>query len=399
MKRYLQNIIQQDNTHKIILISGPRQCGKTTLSKALFKYYTYLNYDDADDRTAIRKKQWLREGMEAVIFDELHKMKGWKKWLKGLYDKEGEVGYPRIIVTGSANMDAFTKVGDSLAGRYFEFRLHPLDNKELAEWGPKKSTESALIDLLKLSGFPEPFLKGSEVFYRRWRKTHLDVILRQDFIDLTAIRSIKSIEILVDLLTSRVASPLSFSNLARDLEVDAKTIKTWLTMLENFYVLFKVTPYHHNIARAILKEPKFYFFDIPRAKGISKLYKNKDEGPRLENAVACSLLKEIHFLEDTQGFTAKLHYLRTRSGQEIDFLIVVEGKPIFCCEVKASDTEPSKALSSFQKMLGLKDAYQLVLHCPKEKEFDTPEGVHIRNVANFLSKFSLLDIISKDKDF
>jgi predicted AAA+ superfamily ATPase len=378
MKRYLQDLVQRDSDDKVILISGPRQCGKTTLSKALFKNYVYLNYDFSDDREAIANKHWSREA-DCVIFDELHKMPNWKRWLKGIVDTEGN--RPRLIVTGSANMDAFAKVGDSLAGRYFQFRLHPIDIKEGVEF-VSQPAETVAKNILTLSGFPEPFLKDSEVFYRRWRRTHLDVILRQDFLDLTAVRAIKNIEVLIDLITQRIASPLSYANLAQDLQVDAKTIKAWTLLLENFYVLFKVTPYHHNIARAILKEPKFYFFDVPRVK---------EEGARIENLVACALLKAIHHLEDTEGLNGRLHYLRTRDNQEIDFLVVVDEKPVFCCEVKTSDTTPSKHFEFFQQSLKLPHAYQLVFNC--SKEFDTATGVRVRDLVKFLERFSLRNYV------
>ena len=379
MKRYLQDTIREDSDSKIILISGARQCGKTTLSKNLFSTFSYLNYDLSEDREALAKKYWRRD-VEGVIFDELHKMREWKRWIKGVYDTEGLM--PRLIVTGSANLEAFTKVGDSLAGRYFQFRLHPIDIKEGVKEGGQ-DCQTVAKKLLTVSGFPEPFLKGSSLFYRRWRKTHLDVILRQDFIDFSAIRSIKSIELLVDLLAKRVASPISFRNLAQDLQVDSKTVQSWIVLLENFYALFRVTPYHHNIARSILKEPKVYFFDIPRVQ---------DEGGRIENLVACALLKEVQYLEDTQGLNARLHYLRTKDGKEVDFLIVVDEKPVFCCEVKTSHTAPSKALSFFQEQLGLQKVTQLVFN--GAQEFDTPGGVQVRNLAKFLSTFSLNDYIS-----
>ena len=376
--RYLNILIKKDCHEKIILISGPRQTGKTTLSKALFKNYAYLNFDLDSDRDMIFKKHWPRD-VDCVIFDELHKMPEWKRWIKGIYDTEGI--RPRIIITGSANMDAFTKVGDSLAGRYFQFRLHPIDIKERTSFGKEEPMEVAK-KVLATSGFPEPYLKNSQTFYRRWRRTHLDIILRQDFLDLTSIKSIKNIEILIDLLMSRIASPLSYSNLAQDLQVDAKTVKNWTMILENFYVLFKITPYHHNIARSILKEPKFYFFDLPRVK---------DEGARIENLVACALLKEIHYLEDTTGYKARLHYLRTRNNQEADFLITVEDKPAFLCEVKKSDTKPSKYLNFFKKSLKIKDAYQLVFNCPKE--FDTNDHTHVKDLSKFLSTFCLTDFL------
>src|SRR4029079_4076307 len=96
-------------------------------------------------------------------------------------------------------------------------------------------------------------------------------------------------------------------------------------------------------ARALLKEPKFYFYDIARVP---------DYGARLENLVACALLKEIHFLEDTQGCKGALYYLKTKDGIEIDFLVVIDNSPILCIEVKASDGSPSKGFHHFKKFVG-----------------------------------------------
>ena len=131
MKRYLYDLILEDSNNKVILLSGPRQSGKTTLTKGLFEENIYLNYDSSEDREFIFQNRWKRD-VQAVIFDELHKMKEWKRWIKGIYDTEGL--RPRIIVTGSVNLDSFSKVGDSLAGRYFMFRLHPIDLKEAVEF-------------------------------------------------------------------------------------------------------------------------------------------------------------------------------------------------------------------------------------------------------------------------
>ena len=121
--RDLTSHIVADLDEKIVLLSGPRQVGKTTLAKHLGYSYQYLNYDSLDDQAIIHKKAWDRN-CELIILDELHKMKEWKRWLKGIFDTEGL--RPRILVTGSARLETFTNVGDSLAGRFFSFRLHPL---------------------------------------------------------------------------------------------------------------------------------------------------------------------------------------------------------------------------------------------------------------------------------
>lgn len=104
------------------------------------------------------------------------------------------------MVTGSAKLDAYRKVGDSLAGRFFEFRLHPLDLKEINDILGPKDLEKKLDKLLKIGGFPEPYLEGDETYYNRWKRRHLDVILKQDLVDLENVRHITSIETLIELL-------------------------------------------------------------------------------------------------------------------------------------------------------------------------------------------------------
>lgn len=374
MDRYLSSYIKKDSDKKIILLSGPRQSGKTTLTKQIFTRFDYFNFDASEDREALFKKQWRRD-VECILFDELHKMPEWKRWLKGIFDTEGN--RPRLIVTGSANLEAWRKVGDSMAGRYFHFRLHPIDLKEgVTYWNGQP--EVVFQRLMTCSGFPEPFLDGTVEFYRRWQKSHLDIMLRQDFLDMYQVRSIKSIELLIDLLKKRVSNATSYSNLARDLMVDSKSVQYWLTLLENIYGIFRVTPYHHNIARSLLKEPKFYFYDIARVQ---------DEGARLENLVACALLKEIHFLEDIHGVRGQLHYLRTKDGVEVDFLVVIDEKPVLCIEVKTSDDAPSTSFTHFKKFLGQCPCVQLVMN-PK-REFDSVDGIQVRSLVNYLSRMDL----------
>jgi uncharacterized protein len=381
MERYLKDIIKQDADTKIVLVSGPRQCGKTTLVRSIFKDYTYFNYDLDEDRQMLHNKQWRRDS-DCVLFDELHKMPQWKRWIKGIYDSEGLK--TRMIVTGSVNVESFIRVGDSLAGRYFHLRLHPIDIKECTLF-MQLSPQEAFDKLINYSGFPEPFLKNTKQFYRRWQRTHIDIILKQDFLDIYAVRSIRTIYVLLDLLKPRVASTVSIYNLANDLQVDSKTVKNWLQLLENFYIIFKVPPYHRNIARSILKEPKYYFYDIGRVLDI---------GSRVENLVACSLLKEINFIEDTEGLDSKLYYLRTKDGKELDFLVVVDDKPIICFEIKTSNSEPSKSFNHFRKYIEVTECVQLVVGL--QKEFDTHDGVKVRNLANFLSTFNLLKYVNEE---
>jgi uncharacterized protein len=359
MKRYIEKHIKQDLDEKIILLSGPRQVGKTTLSKQLTALCAYLNFDSTSDRKIITAEEWTRD-TELVVFDELHKMKKWKFWIKGIYDVEKIP--PGILVTGSSRLDTYKKGGESLAGRFFSYRLHPLTVKEIC-LSLKEDSKTALDRILDFGGFPEPYLKADKTFAKRWRRTHTDIIIREDLLDLERVRDIKSIEILIDLLRARVGSTTSFSSLANDLQVSIHTVKHWLQILENLYVIFPVRPYHKNITRSLLKESKYYLYDTGAVDG--------HPGARLENSVACALLRELHFLEDTTGSRVALHYLRDKEKNEVDFLIVIDNKPVMMIEVKLSDDNFAPSLFRFNKFFKDIKIFQIVHNLKHKKTKDT----------------------------
>jgi uncharacterized protein len=372
MERLITPFVEQDLDKKIVLISGPRQVGKTTLAKSICRdSQSYLSFDRAEDRKVIQTESWSRL-KNLTVFDELHKMKNWKRWLKGIYDTDGV--RPRILVTGSARFNVYRRTGDSLAGRHFAFRLHPFTVREIGS----KNPEATVNALLKLGGFPEPFLDGRDQFAAKWRKSHFDVILREDLLDLETVRNIKSIEILASLLSERVGSPISYSSLARDLQVAPQTVKRWIEILESLYVVFLVRPYSKNIAKSILKEPKVYFYDTGRVQS--------GEGGRLENLVATHLLKRNDFLEDTSGETMSLFYVKNKDKHEVDFLTVRNGKTEYLVEVKKSDTEFSKSLLLFSERLKPIQSVQVVQELEKDRSLRHPVEVEMLSVGKWLAQ-------------
>lgn len=374
MKRYLEKHIQQDMKDKIILLSGPRQVGKTTLSKQLEPANVYMNFDATSDRKLIYSQEWDRD-VRLVIFDELHKMKKWKSWIKGIYDTEGIP--PSLLVTGSARLDTYKKGGESLAGRFYAYRLHPLTVKEICSV-QKEDSKTALDNLIRFGGFPEPYFKNNEKFAKRWRRTHTDTIIREDLLDLERVRDIKSIEILIDLLRTRVGSTTSYTSLANDLQVSIHTIKHWLQILENMYIIFPVRPYHKNIARSLLKESKYYLYDTGAVQG--------DPGAKLENTVACAILKELHFIEDTTGSKVALHFLRDKEKHEVDFLVLIDNKPVMMIEVKVSDDRFSPSLFRFQRFLEGTALIQIVYNLKRKK---SKGSAIMRPVHEFLKEMPL----------
>ncbi len=356
----------------MVFISGPRQVGKTTLAKQLMpNHQQYFNFDSSVDRKAIVRMEWSQE-KRLVVLDEIHKMKNWKRWIKGVWDTQNQDH--AFVVTGSSRLDFVRKSGESLAGRYFSHRLHPLS---LAELSAKFKGEEALDRLLKLGGFPEPFFSNDLTQAQRWRRGHVDRILREDVTELERVSQIKNLEFLIELLSERVSSTISYTSLASDLSISPKTVKLWINILESFYVVFIVTPYSKSLNRAIRKEPKVYFYDVGRVP---------DEGARLENLVACHLLKRNHYLEDCFGHKASLHFVRDKEKREVDFLTCVDNKVESLIEVKTSQEEFSRSLNYYHQRLKPLRSIQLLRYLKREK---SSHGIDLKRMSDWLGQLEV----------
>lgn len=375
MDRLQKELILKDLDKKMVILTGPRQVGKTTLAKSLsatLPNLEYLNWDAEKDRKIMLRQEWNRKA-ELLILDEFHKLKNWKSRIKGVYDTEGIP--PRILITGSARLDIYRRGGDSLAGRYFLHRLYPLSVRELKNQLPPIE---ALKQLILLGGFPEPFFSQSEEFSKRWRKQHIERIVREDIQDLEPIRNIPTLFLLVDLLRERVGSQISYTSLAEDLQVSPHTVKHWIQILEHMYIIFVVTPYHRNLARAILKEPKIYFYDTGAVLG--------DAGAKLENAVAVCLTKWLHFLEDKEGKDVQLCYVRDKEKREVDFLVGIDRKIDLLIEVKTSEEKLSQHLLYFHTRIKPRESIQLVQTAIRTK---TVQSISITSAADWLAKLDI----------
>ena len=382
--RYLASPIQKDLQKKMVFLAGPRQAGKHTLAKKLLgqaSHGEYFLWDNRDDRKRLMKAQWPPEP-SLVVLDELHKYRHWKRWLKGEFDKYRSLHH--FLVTGSGRMDVYRRGGDSLQGRYHHYRLHPFTLNEMHKRIPKievgkplnfigHTNRSSLDDLMRFSGFPEPLWEQNERAHRRWQKEHIERVVREDVRDLENVRDISLLQLLVDLLPERAANLLSLNSMREDLEVSHRAITHWMEILEKLYFVFRIRPYHSSKIRGLKKEAKLYLWDWTQIS---------DEGKRFENLIASHLLKFCHYLEDTEGYSVNLHYLRDPFKREVDFLVTIENKPWFAVEAKTSGPSIAPNLWYFGKRLHIPYLFQAVLH--GQEDF-VQEGVRSIPAHKFLT--------------
>jgi predicted AAA+ superfamily ATPase len=374
----------------LIFLAGPRQAGKTTLARIIaegFSNSLYCNWDIPDHRTRLLENPTFftaltrhDSSIPLIIFDEIHKYRDWKNYLKGVYDQFG-ADY-QFLVTGSGRLDLYQKGGDSLAGRYLMFNLWPFTVGELGN--STRSLTDFLADPLALptglveknaevwerletlSGFPEPFLRGKVASYRRWSSAYGQRLIREDIRELTDVRAVTDIETLYHLLPSRVGSPLSIPSLAGDLKVSYNTVQSWLAIFERFYLTFSLPTWTDRISRAIQKERKVYILDAPRIK---------DPAARFENLVALELWRAVNSWNAVGAGDFSLHFIKNKEQQEVDFLIADGREPFLLVECKLGDEQPAKALLAAQRALRV-PAVQLIRSAPGYRTF-TNDGLPV----------------------
>lgn len=364
-QRYLAEQIVRDLGRKMVFVAGPRQVGKTTLARSLPGAEAgYLNWDVPAHRERILRREL--PAADLWGFDELHKHTRWRAFLKGLYD--GADASQRILVTGSGRLELFGFGGDSLQGRYHLLHLHPFT---VAEAGIEDA--AGLATLLRLGGFPEPYLGGSETEARRWSRAYRARLLEEDVRSLTQIKDLGRLEELMLRLPDLVGSPLSVNGLREDLEVAHKTLVNWLDALERLFALFRLPPFGAPRIRAIKQARKHYHFDYSVVR---------DDGARFENLVACHLLKWVHFEQDAQGRDLALRYFRDVDGREVDFVVTENRAPILFIECKLGDRQVDRPLRYLKARFPAAQAIQLA--AAGSRDYQTAEGIRAMPAVDFL---------------
>lgn len=360
------------NFRQMFFLSGPRQVGKTTVAKAHANHY--LNWDNDSVKQLILSGQGkvgadcgldrVHTEMPVVAFDEIHKYSRWKQFLKGFFDDYEE--NCRIIATGSARMDVYKRGGDSMMGRYFPYRVHPLSVAELLTTElpgeeiirpPLKLDDEEWTALCDFGGFPEPFLKRSRMFSSRWNRLRREQLLKSDIRDLTRISEIDQFGALAEILANRSGEQLVYKALGNEVKIDEKTAKSWTAALKHLFYGFEIRPWYKNVENSIRKTPKWFLRDWALVV---------EPGKRFETMVACHLLKAVEGWTDLGLGEFELFYIRDKQKREVDFMVTRDHEPWILVEAKQGERKLSENLIRFAGKLKVQHAFQVVKDLPYE---------------------------------
>jgi uncharacterized protein len=376
LQRYLSSYITEDLRQKMVFIGGPRQVGKTTVALQYLKTKAltdpgYLNWDYAPMRQALL--QGKLPSVPIVVLDEIHKYADWKNLVKGFFDTRKNK--QNFLVTGSAKLDFFNRGGDSMHGRYHYYRLHPFSLLELNN----KPSLNDLEQLFVFGGFPEPLFKQNPRMLRRWQNERIRRVIYDDLRELSQVRDIGKLELLVLELPNRICSPLSINNLAITLQVAQATVADWIQKLDAMYISFRIAPFGSPRIRAVQKEQKLYLWDWSIIE---------DPSVRFENMVASQLLKYCHFQQDWEGYDMELRYLRDTDSREVDFVVLKQKKPLFAVECKLNDADLSPHIKYFKQRTEIPKFFQV--HMGKQDYIHRDTGCRVLPFHKFCIETNMI---------
>jgi predicted AAA+ superfamily ATPase len=335
--------------YPVVTITGPRQSGKTTLCKMLFKNKAYVSLEDVDARLYAQNdpRGFLNQFPNGAVLDEIQRVPDLMSYIQTIVDEKQEAGF--YILTGSQQFDLLKNISQSLAGRTALVRLLPFTMTE------------AYADSLKDVGINRVLHTG---FYPRIFDKNLDAAdammfyvytyVERDLRILINVKDLSRFEIFLKLCAGRIGQVVNLSSLGNDCGVNHKTIKNWLSVLEASYIVKLLRPYYQNFNKRLIKSPKLYFLDTGLASfllGIEnerQMETHPSRGALFESLVVSEVLKQRF----NEGQTDNLYFFRDRIGNEVD-LVCDFGKTVDLVEVKSGQTVASdffKGIRYFQKL-------------------------------------------------
>lgn len=355
VKRDIEGVVKKAaRQFPSIIVTGPRQSGKTTLLKHLFsKTHRYVSLDEPDMRLMANKdpKLFLENYPPPVIIDEIQYAPGLFPFLKIVIDnnrsKKGQ-----FLLTGSQSFPLMAKVGESLAGRIAVFTLLSFSFNEEMKVEERLNLDTFKKRILR-GGFPE-LVVNRDIDLKLWFSGYLQTYLERDIRQLRQIGDLMDFQRFLELLAAFNGQVLNLSELSRDLGVAVNTVKGWISVLEASNQIFLIKPFYKNKGKRIIKSPKVYFLDtglLCYLNGVThkeQVFKGPASGQLFENVVIGEIIRDFY----NGGEVPRVFWWRTSYGEEVDFIIEREGKivPVEVKMTSRANKNLARGLFSFSKL-------------------------------------------------
>lgn len=322
------------SSYPVVTITGPRQSGKSTLVKWIFPKKSYVSLEETDNRKLAMKdpRSFLARYPEGAIIDEVQRVPDLLSYIQTIVDENNKAGH--YILTGSAQFELLSSITQSLAGRTALLRLLPLSISELY---PSKHLIPELENIL-YSGF-YPRIHNSSLNPREALGFYVSTYIDRDVRTLLNVKDLTQFETFLRLCASRTGQILNLNSLSCDSGINHNTAKSWLTILEASYIVFRLPQHYQNLNKRLIKSSKLYFYDVGLASYLLGIENSKQiathplYGALFETFVVSEMLKQrFNSVKESN-----LYYFRDRTGNEVDLILEREGK-VFPIEIKAGRT-------------------------------------------------------------
>lgn len=331
----------------VIVLTGPRQVGKTTLCRNILSHYTYANLEDTAlrEQALLDPKRFIAAAEHGLIIDEAHTCPELLPYIQIAADNNPDW---RFVITGSSNFQLLQRVTESLAGRAALFTLMPLALSELAPFITDTSD-----DTLMLKGtYPAVWTKQqpSRLVYQNYYTTYVERDVRQ----LLNIGNITTFQRFIRLSAGRVATEFNASAISNNIGVSVKTVQAWLSVLQASYIVFAMPPFYENIGKRLVKTPKLFFYDtgllcfLLGIENEQQLALHPLRGAVFENMIACEMYKQAY----NNAQVPQIFFYRDKSQHEVDIL-TCHGYQYEAYEVKSSTTFNAEYTRNLTYLAGL----------------------------------------------
>jgi predicted AAA+ superfamily ATPase len=373
-------LIEYSNAFRSVVIVGPRQSGKTTLAKACFPSKAYVSLENPDTlELATQDPRGFLSGFpKGAILDEIQRAPQLFNYLQEILDNTDEDGL--FILTGSNNILLQENISQTLAGRIGILDLFPLSFREVKD----RAKDLSIPELILRGFYPEVYHKNRnpQIWYQSYIRTYLERDVRQ----IKQIENALLFQKFLRLCAGSVGQQVNYASLSNDCGIDVRTVHSWLSVLENSFVLYRLQPYHQNFKKRVVKSPKLYFVDIGLACALLNIKTNAEfsnshfKGALVENFVVSECLKNK---QNFNQYDRKFYYWRDNNGVEIDLIIEV-GNTILPVEIKSAQTYSSDFSRNMKKFMLYSGITHGTIVYNGEAAFKGSDGIDLLNWKEFL---------------